>query len=77
MHSYNWKELPITDGVIEHIELLAGVERRQIIGYGYPLFEWDPSIETNKAMTNDEKENIMVGEEITIQHEENHVNTEI
>ena len=47
------------------------------MGYGYPLFEWALFIEINETIVNEKEENIMVGEEITIQHEENHVNTEI
>ena len=47
------------------------------MGYGYPLFKWAPEIQINKTMENDEEENIIVGEEIPIQHEDNLVNMEI
>ena len=47
------------------------------MGYGYPLFEWYPNISINETMENYEEENIMVGGEIPIQHEENRVNMEI
>ena len=47
------------------------------MGYVYPLFEWNPGIETNETMANDEEENIMFGEGIPIKHEYNLVNTEI
>ena len=47
------------------------------MGYGYPLFDWDPGIEINETMENDEEENIMISEEIPIQHEDNLVNMEI
>ena len=38
------------------------------MGYSYPFFEWSPGIEKNETMANDEEENIMVGEDIPIQH---------
>ena len=44
---------------------------------GYPLFERNTGIDINETMANDGEENIMVGEEIPIQHEDNLVNTEI
>ena len=47
------------------------------MGYGYPLFEWYPNISINETMENYEEENIMVGEEILFQHEDNLVNMEI
>ena len=47
------------------------------MGNGYPFFEWDPGIEINKTMENDEEENIMVDEEIIIQHKDKVVNMEI
>ena len=45
--------------------------------YGYPFFEWDTGIEINETMENYEWENIIVGKEIPIQHEDNLVNMEI
>ena len=36
MHSYNWKEFPITGEIIKQVEKLAGDEGRPIMGYGYP-----------------------------------------
>ena len=39
------------------------------MGYGYPFLKWDPGIEINENMVNDEEENIMVGRDIPIQHE--------
>ena len=47
------------------------------MGYGYPFFEWDPVIEVNVTMEEDEAENIMVGEEILILCADNPVNMEI
>ena len=47
------------------------------MGYGYPFFEWDPGIKTNKTMENYEEESIMVGEEIPIQHDDKNFNMEI
>ena len=47
------------------------------MGDGYPFFECDTVIEINETMENDEEENIMISEEIPIQHEDNLVNTEI
>ena len=47
------------------------------MGDVYPLSEQDPGIVTNKTMKFYEEENIMVCEEITIQHKNNLVNMEI
>ena len=47
------------------------------MGYGYPLFEWASGIEINETIANDEEENIMVGEKISIQYEYNLENMEI
>ena len=44
---------------------------------GYPFFECDLGIKINQTMVNDEEENIMVSEDIPIQHGENLVNIEI
>ena len=52
-------------------------EGQPIMGYGYPFFEWSSGIEINESMEDYEEENIMIGEEIPIQHKENLVNTEI
>ena len=40
------------------------------MGDGYPFFEWNPGIEINETMANDEEENIMVSEYYTIQHKD-------
>ena len=42
----------------------------------YPFFEWYTGIWINETMSNEEEENLMVSEEIPIQHEDNLVNTE-
>ena len=47
------------------------------MGDGYPLFEWYTGIEINETMANYKEENIMVGEEIPIKHEDNLENMEI
>ena len=77
MHSYNWKEFPITEEVIEQDQKLGGDEVWTIMGYGYPFFGWYPGIEINETMANYEEKNIIVNEEIPIQHEESLVNMEI
>ena len=38
MHIYNWKQLPITEEVIEQVDKLSGDEGRPIMVYGYLLF---------------------------------------
>ena len=77
MHSYNWKKLPITEKIIKQVDRLAGDEGWKIMGDGYPLFEWYTGIEINETMANYKEENIMVGEEIPIKHEDNLENMEI
>ena len=52
MHIYNRKELPITEESIEQVELLYGDLGQSIMGYRYPLFEWDPGIQINETMEN-------------------------
>ena len=47
------------------------------MGYGYPLFEWSLGIEIVETMANYKEENIMVGEEIPIKHDNNLENMEI
>ena len=39
IQSYNRKEFPITEELIEQVEKLAGDEGRKIMGYGYHFFE--------------------------------------
>ena len=46
------------------------------MGDGHPFFEWDPGIEINETVENYKEENIMVGEKILIQHEDNFINME-
>ena len=52
MHSYIWKYFPITEEIIEQVDKLSRDERRPTMGYGYPLFDWDPGIEINETMEN-------------------------
>ena len=41
-HSYQWKELPITDEVMDRVEEMDTTEEASEIIYGYPNFEWIP-----------------------------------
>ena len=59
---------------MEQVEKLAGYKGRPNMGYGYQFFEWYSGIEINENVENDKEKNIMVGEEISIQHEDNIVN---
>jgi hypothetical protein len=44
LHSYDWKELPIDDDVINQVEQLAQREKAKRITDKYPLFEWAPGM---------------------------------
>ena len=50
IHSYNWKQFPITEELIKQVDKLYGDEGWPIMGDGYPLFEWSPGIELNETM---------------------------
>ena len=52
MHSYNRKEFPTTEEVIEKVERLAGYEGQKIMVYGYPFFAWYPCIKINETVAN-------------------------
>ena len=67
----------ITEEVIEQVDRLYGDEGPPIMGDRYPFFEQDPGIEINETMENYEEENIVVNEEIPIQHEDRVINMEI
>ena len=69
--------MPITEEIIEQVEKLAGDEGRPNMRYEYSFFELSLGVEINETMENDKEENIMVCEEILIQHEDNVVNMEI
>ena len=69
--------MPITGELIEQVDQLARNKVRPILADGYPFFEWCPGIEIHETISNYEEENIMVGEEIPIQHDNNLVNVEI
>jgi hypothetical protein len=40
IHSYEWKELPVDDDVIERVEELAENEETPLMRNGYPVFTW-------------------------------------
>jgi hypothetical protein len=40
LHSYEWKELPIDDDVINRVEELANREDDPTMINGYPVFTW-------------------------------------
>ena len=44
LHCYQWKELPVTDYVIDRVEDLAAQENQPIMTNGYPIFEWTPGV---------------------------------
>ena len=47
IHEYQWKEIPIDDYVLDHVEESAEEEDQPVMTNGYPIFEWIPGTTTD------------------------------
>ena len=45
IHSYHWKELAISDEIVERVEHLAKQEGQPLLKDKQPFFEWQPGVE--------------------------------
>ena len=76
LHSYIWEELPISEEVIERVELMAQEEEQPLHDNSHPLFEWFPGFEVEEP-DEIQEENILVDQEMVIdEQEENGVDEE-
>ena len=67
IHSYEWKELPIDEDVVERVEELAINEDATEMKSGYPIFTWKHRITDPGSNVTDDIDEIMNVEELQIQ----------
>ena len=69
IHSYEWKEIPIDEEVIQQVEELAMEEEATEMKRGYPVFTWkrrfldDPELNVNDA-DGDNRSEILPGDNL-------------
>ena len=56
INNFEYKELPITDELIERVEELVELENQPVLTCGVPTFEWTPAVEI-EDLDDDENEN--------------------
>ena len=66
LHSYIWEELPISEEVIERVELMAQEEEQPLHDNSHPLFEWFPGLEIEESDEIQEEEEIILDLEMVV-----------
>ena len=80
IHSYEWKEVPIDEEVIERVEELATEEEATKMKRGYPIFTWkqrildDPELNANDAINDNLDIEVLAGQDQEINENNDEMN---